>query len=118
MGKWKYDTNIAQYQSQMEMFIYQLDIYGNLVSDLYSFDAEIVEKSTKLSMPVPDLNFRVSSPGVQLLSFTALEPGNFLLTVYDAKHNTSISNTPYEFIVSIGKYTDINWFSCLLFLFS
>ncbi|XP_019107950.2 protein GAMETE EXPRESSED 2 isoform X1 [Beta vulgaris subsp. vulgaris] len=103
VGKWKYDTNIAQYQSQMEMFIYQLDIYGNLVSDLYSFDAEIVEKSTKLSMPVPDLNFRVSSPGVQLLSFTALEPGNFLLTVYDAKHNTSISNTPYEFIVSIDN---------------
>ncbi|KNA05819.1 hypothetical protein SOVF_186820 [Spinacia oleracea] len=107
-AKWKYGTNISQYQSEMEIFIYQLDQYGNLVPGFYPFDAEIFDKTTKLSIPVPDLNFRIFSPGIQLLSFRALEPGNFLLTVYDAKHNTSISNMPYEFIVSIGSCDGFN----------
>ena len=87
----------------MEIFIHQLDLYGNLVPDLYPFDADIVEKSTKLSIPVPDLYFIMDSLGVQLLSFSAVEPGNFLLTIYDEKHNKSISNMPYEFSVSNGK---------------
>ncbi|CAO2817709.1 unnamed protein product [Amaranthus hypochondriacus] len=108
VAKWNYGTNISQYGVQMEIFIYQLDLYGNLVPELYPFDADIVEKITKLSIPVPDLYFRMDSQGVQLLSFSAVEPGNFLLTIYDEKHNKSISNMPYEFAVSNGNCDGIN----------
>ncbi|XP_021741212.1 protein GAMETE EXPRESSED 2-like [Chenopodium quinoa] len=107
-AKWKYGTNISQYQSEVEIFIYQRDLYGNLVPGFYPFDAEIFEKSTKLSIPVPDLNFSIFSQEIQLLTFRAVEPGNFLLTIYDAKHNTSISNMPYEFSVSIGDCDGFN----------
>ncbi|KAL2922949.1 Protein GAMETE EXPRESSED 2, partial [Bienertia sinuspersici] len=108
VAKWNYGSNISQYQSEMEIIIHQLDLHGNLVSELFSFDAEIIEKSTKLSIPVPDLNFKTISPGIQLLSFRAVEPGEFLLTIYDSRHNTSISNMPYEFTVSIGNCVGIN----------
>ncbi|XP_021770837.1 protein GAMETE EXPRESSED 2-like [Chenopodium quinoa] len=107
-AKWKYGTNISQYQSEVEIFIYQRDLYGNLVPGFYPFDAEIFEKSTKLSTPVPDLNFSIYSPEIQLLTFRAVEPGNFLLTIFDAKHNTSIANVPYEFSVSIGNCDGFN----------
>jgi hypothetical protein len=33
-----------------------------------------------------------------------LEPGNFLLTLYDLKHDESISNMPYAYTVFIGVY--------------
>ncbi|XP_050214679.1 protein GAMETE EXPRESSED 2 isoform X2 [Mercurialis annua] len=102
LAKWKFETNIWQIFSKMEIFVNQQDQYGNLVSGLYDFDADIIEKETNLSIPVADLQFEEVSPGIQLLSFSLLEPGNFLLTISDAKHNTSISNMPFSYNVFIG----------------
>ncbi|KAK9726330.1 hypothetical protein RND81_05G206500 [Saponaria officinalis] len=108
VAKWKYGTNASQLFSKMEVFIYQLDFYGNIVPGSFQFDAEIVEKGTNLSIPIADLTFKEFSPGIQLLSFSALEPGNFLLIIYNAKHNIKISNMPYEFTVSIGYCDGFN----------
>jgi len=87
----------------MEIFIHQLDQYGNLVSGLYPFDSEVVETDTNLSIPISDLHFQEVDAGIQLFSFSNFEPGNFLLTIYDSKHNKSISNMPYVYTVFIGK---------------
>lgn len=86
----------------MEVFIHQHDQYGNLVPGIYAFDADIVEKETNLSIPVVDLHFEEVVPGIQLLSFTIQEPGNFLLTISDMKHNISISNMPFTYSVFVG----------------
>ncbi|KAL9256842.1 GAMETE EXPRESSED 2-like protein [Drosera capensis] len=69
---------------------------------LYPFDADIFEQGTNLSIPIADLLFREISPGIQLLSFMATETGNFLLVIYDTKHNRSISDMPYDFTVFVG----------------
>ncbi|GMH08294.1 hypothetical protein Nepgr_010134 [Nepenthes gracilis] len=102
VANWNFETNTLQLFSKAEIFIHQLDQFGNLVPGLYTFDAEVVEKGTNLSIPVGDLLFSEMSPGIQLLSFTALETGNFLLMIYDVKHNQSISNMPYDFKVFVG----------------
>lgn len=86
----------------MEIFIHQRDQYGNLVSGLYEFDADIVERETNLTIPVADLHFEDVVPGIQLFSFSLLEPGNFLLTISDLEHNRSISNMPFAYTVFIG----------------
>ncbi|KAF2300171.1 hypothetical protein GH714_010338 [Hevea brasiliensis] len=57
LPKWKFETNAWQIFSKMEIFIHQQDQYGNLVSGLYEFDADIIEKDTNLSIPVADLYF-------------------------------------------------------------
>ena len=101
-AKWNYGTNVSQLSSKIEVFIYQLDFYGNLVPGTFQFDAEIVEKGTNLSIPVSDLIFKEFSPGIQSLVFNTLEPGNFLLIINSAKDNIRISDMPYEFTVSIG----------------
>ncbi|PON88358.1 1,4-alpha-glucan-branching enzyme [Trema orientale] len=100
--KWNYEPNAWQLFSKMELFIHQQDQYGNLVPGLYEFDAEVVEKETNLSIPVPDLYFEEVEPGIQLFSFSNLEPGNFLLKISDIKHNKSISNMPYAYTVFVG----------------
>lgn len=87
----------------MEIFIHQLDQYGNLISGLYPFDSEVVERDTNLSIPISDLHFEEVDAGIQLFSFSNLEPGNFLLTIYDSKHDKSIPNMPYVYTVFIGK---------------
>ena len=87
----------------MEILIHQLDQYGNLVSGLYPFDAEVVERDTNLSIPIADLHFQEVDAGIQLFSFSNWEPGNFLLAIYDTKHNKSISNMPYAYTVFVGK---------------
>ncbi|XP_010105140.2 protein GAMETE EXPRESSED 2 [Morus notabilis] len=102
MAKWNYEPNAWQLFSKMELFIHQQDEYGNLVPGLYEFDAEVVEKETNLSIPVPDLYFEEVMPGIQLFSFSNLEPGNFLLKISDSKHNKSISNMPYAYAVFVG----------------
>lgn len=86
----------------MEGFIKQQDQYGNVVSGLYEFDIEIMEKGTNLSMPVSDLVLKDFGLGVQSFSFSLHEPGSFLLTISDKEKNTLISNMPYEFTVYIG----------------
>ncbi|KAM4116440.1 hypothetical protein ACB094_02G050100 [Castanea mollissima] len=105
MAKWNFEPNGWQLYSKMEIFIHQMDQYGNLVPGLYEFDAEVVEKETNLSIPVADLHFEEVMAGIQLFSFSNSEPGNFLLTVYDSKHNKSIANMPYAYTVFVG-YSD------------
>lgn len=103
IAKWNIEPHAWQLASKMEIFIHQLDQYGNLVSGLYPFDAEVVERDTNLSIPISDLHFEEVDAGIQLFSFSNLEPGNFLLTIYDTKHNKSISNMPYVYTVFVGK---------------
>ncbi|CAJ1963363.1 unnamed protein product [Sphenostylis stenocarpa] len=102
IAKWNIESHAWQLASKMEIFIYQLDEYGNLVSGLYPFDSEVVESDTNLSIPISDLHFQEVDAGIQLFSFSNFEPGNFLLTIYDSKHNKSISNMPYVYTVFIG----------------
>ncbi|KAE9598911.1 putative immunoglobulin-like protein [Lupinus albus] len=102
IAKWNIEPHAWQLASKMEIFIHQLDQYGNLVSGLYPFDAEVVERDTNLSIPIADLHFEEVDAGIQLFSFSNLEQGKFLLTIYDTKHNKSISNMPYVYTVFIG----------------
>ncbi|OVA13441.1 Filamin/ABP280 repeat-like [Macleaya cordata] len=102
LAKWNYDTNALQIFSKLEIFIHQQDQFGNLVPGLYKFDALVVEKGTKLSIPIPDLHFKEVAPGIQLFSFSLFEPGEFLLAIFDMEQNQSISNMPYEFTVFVG----------------
>ncbi|KAF4355647.1 hypothetical protein F8388_013064, partial [Cannabis sativa] len=100
--RWNYEPKAWQLFSKMELFIHQQDQYGNLVPGLYEFDAEVIEKEANLSIPIPDLYFEEVEPGIQLFSFSNLEPGNFLLKISDMKHNKSISNMPYPYNVFVG----------------
>ncbi|KAK1316881.1 Protein GAMETE EXPRESSED 2 [Acorus calamus] len=84
------------------------DHYGNLVSDFYDFDARVIQKETNLSVPIADLLFQEMVQGIQLLSFTVSEPGDFMLIVFDAKKNESISNSPYEYAVFVGYCDGLN----------
>ncbi|XVF38746.1 hypothetical protein REPUB_Repub20aG0128200 [Reevesia pubescens] len=102
VAKWKFEFNAWQIFSKMELLIYQQDQYGNLVPGLYEFDADVIENETNLSIPVADLQFEEVEPGIQLFSFSMSEPGNFLLTISDMKHNKSISYMPYAYTVFVG----------------
>ncbi|EEF32623.1 hypothetical protein RCOM_0574850 [Ricinus communis] len=101
LAKWKFETNIWQIFSKMEILIHQQDQYGNLVYGLYEFDADNIEKETHLSIPVADLQLEEVLPGIQLFSFSQLESGNFLLTISDAKHKRSIDTMPFPYTVFI-----------------
>lgn len=102
-GKWKYKTNAVKIFSRLESLIYQQDQYGNLVPGFYQFDAGVVQKETNLSIPIGDLSFQDTGGGVQLLSFLVTEPGSFVLRVFDAEKNWSISNTSYGYFVFVGR---------------
>lgn len=102
----------------METHIHQRDKYGNLVSGLYAFDVEVVEKGTNLSMPVADLRFEEVVPGIQLCSFSLVEPGNFMLMISDKEQNDFISHVPYDFTVYIGVPLGLAFVLALLFLCS
>lgn len=106
VATWNFGTNILQIFSKVKIFIRQQDQYGNLVPGLYAFDATVVEKNTNLSIPIADLIFEEVSPGIQLFSFGVLEPGNFILTIFDTKQNKNISNMPYDFTVFVGVSQD------------
>ncbi|KAL0348648.1 UNVERIFIED_CONTAM: protein GAMETE EXPRESSED 2 [Sesamum angustifolium] len=101
-AQWNIETKYFQLFTMMEGFIHQHDQYGNLVSGLYAFDIEVIEKGTNLSMPVADLLFKGISPGIQSFSFSLYEPGNFMLMISDKEKNTLISNMPHEFTIYIG----------------
>ncbi|KAK9139316.1 hypothetical protein Scep_008997 [Stephania cephalantha] len=107
-AKSKYDTKALRIFSKLEVFIHQQDQFGNLVQGWNQFDADIVEKETNLSIPIADLNFIEIEPGIQLLSFSVTEPGEFLLTIFDLEKNRSVSNMPYEFIVFVGYCDGFN----------
>ncbi|XP_019053575.1 PREDICTED: protein GAMETE EXPRESSED 2 isoform X3 [Nelumbo nucifera] len=108
LAKWNYGTNVLQIFSKLEIFIHQKDQYGNLVPGLYEFDAEVVEKGTNLSIPIADLQFKEVIPGIQLFSFSVLEPGEFVLTIFDMEQNQSISNMPYDYTVFVGYCDELN----------
>ncbi|MCL7043189.1 hypothetical protein MKW94_012348 [Papaver nudicaule] len=108
LAKWKYDTNVLQIFSKLEIFVYQQDEFGNLVPGLYEFDALVIEKETKLSIPIPDLQFKEVAPGIQLLSFSVFEPGDFVLSIFATEHNQSISHMPYNFTVFVGYCDGVN----------
>ncbi|CAH8299742.1 unnamed protein product [Eruca vesicaria subsp. sativa] len=99
---WKSELNTWQIFSKMEILLHQRDQFGNLVSGFYEFDADVVGKESGLSIPVADFQFEYVEQGIQLMSFTLSEPGNFLLTLSDMEHNKSISSMPYEYTVYIG----------------
>ncbi|XP_012828126.1 PREDICTED: LOW QUALITY PROTEIN: protein GAMETE EXPRESSED 2 [Erythranthe guttata] len=96
------ETKYFQLFSTMEGLIYQHDKYENLVSRLYAFDIEVIEKGTNLSMPLADLVFEEVGPGVQSFSFSLQESGSFMLVISDKEKSTLVSNTPYDFTVYIG----------------
>ncbi|XP_073308626.1 protein GAMETE EXPRESSED 2 [Primulina huaijiensis] len=108
VAKWNVETNLFQLFSKMEAFIHQYDQYANLVSGLYEFDIEVIEKGTNLSMPIADLRFKEIEPGIQSFSFSLEEPGNFTLVISDKEHSTLIFNMPYDFIVYIGYCDGMN----------
>nr|GMD66345.1 protein GAMETE EXPRESSED 2 [Ipomoea batatas] len=99
---WNIETQYFQLFSVMEGFIHQHDPYGNHVPGFYAFDAEIIECGTNLIMPVTDLRFTEAGVGIQLFSFSLVEPGNFMLVIFDKELNNHISNMPYQFTVYIG----------------
>ncbi|XP_031479988.1 protein GAMETE EXPRESSED 2 [Nymphaea colorata] len=101
-AKWNHETNFLQVFSLLEIFIYQQDVYGNLVSGWHSFDADIMMKSTNLSVPITDTNFEEVRPGIQSLTFTVTEPGEFILTIFDSVTLQNIFNMPYNYTVYIG----------------
>lgn len=103
MSIWKSELNTWQIFSKMEILLHQRDRFGNLVSGFYEFDADVVGKETGLSIPVADFQFKYVDPGIQLMSFTLSEPGNFFLTLSDMEHNKSISSMPYEYTVYISQ---------------
>ncbi|KAF6176767.1 hypothetical protein GIB67_031578 [Kingdonia uniflora] len=108
LGTWSQGTNAFQIFSKLEIFIDQKDRLGNLVPGFYAFDTRVVEKWTNLSIPVANLYFKEVVPGIQLLSFSVLEPGKFVLTIFDMEQNQSISNMPYDYTVFVGYCDGLN----------
>ncbi|XP_020090194.1 protein GAMETE EXPRESSED 2 isoform X3 [Ananas comosus] len=111
MGMWKCGTNFLQIFSKLEIFVHQQDSFGNLVPGFYPFDARVVKRTTNLSVPVADLFFQVVAEGIQLLSFTVSEPGQFTLIIFDTKANESISPMVYDYYVFIGYCHGSNSFA-------
>ncbi|KAF5198877.1 Gamete expressed [Thalictrum thalictroides] len=108
LAKWNYETNALQIFSKLEIFIHQLDQFGNLVPGLNEFDARVIEKETSLSIPIADLYFNEVAPGIQYFSFSVVEPGDFLLIISDMKRNQTISNMPCPFTVFVGYCDGLN----------
>ncbi|XP_068649169.1 protein GAMETE EXPRESSED 2 [Aristolochia californica] len=105
---WNYGINVLQIFSNLEVFIYQKDRFGNLVDGSYAFDALVTEEATNLSVPLTDLQLEVAGTGVQLLSFSVSEPGEFVLTVFDDKQDGSTTNMRYEYTVFVGYCHGLN----------
>ncbi|KAK9059167.1 hypothetical protein SSX86_021786 [Deinandra increscens subsp. villosa] len=105
LAHWSSESKSFQLFSTMETFISQRDKFGNLVPELFEFDVEVVEKGSKLSLPIGDLRYKEVSSGIQSFSFTVIEPGDFILIISD-KYNTKIMNMPYEFSIYIGYCDD------------
>ncbi|XP_059632750.1 protein GAMETE EXPRESSED 2 [Cornus florida] len=104
--QWNVETNSFQIFSKMETFIHQRDQYGNLVPGSYAFNVEVVGKGTNLSIPIADMEFKEVVPGIQLVSFSLVEPGNFMLMISNKEQSNIISNT--VFTVFIGYCDGMN----------
>ncbi|CAN4098029.1 unnamed protein product [Withania somnifera] len=106
--QWEVETKYFQIFSLVEGFIHQYDQYGNLVPGLYEFDVEVIENGTGLIIPVTDMQFRQVILGIQLFSFSVMEPGDFKLMIYHKEQNNSISTMPFHFTVYIGYCDGMN----------
>ncbi|KAH0728171.1 hypothetical protein KY284_004036 [Solanum tuberosum] len=106
--QWEVETKYFQIFSLVEGFIHQHDQYGNLVPGLYEFDVEVIENGTNLIIPVTDIQFRQVGLGIQLFSFSLMEPGHFKLMIYHKEQNNSISTMPFHFTVYIGYCDGMN----------
>ncbi|KAG9456070.1 hypothetical protein H6P81_000578 [Aristolochia fimbriata] len=107
-AEWNYGSNALQIFSNLEVFIYKKDRFGNLVDGFYAFDARVVNKATNLSVPLTDLRLKVAGPGVQLLSFSVSEPGEFELTIFDDKQGGGITDMQNNFTVFVGYCHGLN----------
>uniref|UniRef100_A0ACD5YG55 Uncharacterized protein n=1 Tax=Avena sativa TaxID=4498 RepID=A0ACD5YG55_AVESA len=109
---WKHGTNVLQIFSKLEIFINQKDQYGNLVPEIHPFDAAVVEKGSKLSVPIGDLRIEpVVAEGIQMLSFNVGELGEFVLTIFDVLLKQKVSNTEYQYNVFVGYCDGSNSFA-------
>ena len=68
---------------------------------MHPFDAQVVGTASELSIPV-NLMMEAVAPGVQLISFYVVQPGEFALTVFDTQRKRRVSNTVYKFDVFVG----------------
>ncbi|KAJ1289745.1 hypothetical protein BS78_02G187800 [Paspalum vaginatum] len=100
--EWKHGVNSFQINSKLELFIYQRDSFGNTVPEIHQFDAQVVKRATNLSFPALGLTMEAVADGVQLLSLNVVEPGEFVLTVFDPQLNRRVSNTAYMFDVFVA----------------
>ncbi|WVZ65019.1 hypothetical protein U9M48_014452 [Paspalum notatum var. saurae] len=100
--EWKNGINGFQINSKLELFIYQRDSFGNTVPEIHPFDAQVVKRATNLSFPAVGLTMEAVADGVQLLSFNVVEPGEFVLTVFDPQLDRRVSNTAYMFDVFVA----------------
>jgi len=98
---WKHGANTLQIFSKLELFIHQKDSFGNTVPEMHPFDAQVVGTASELSIPV-NLMMEAVAPGVQLISFYVVQPGEFALTVFDTQRKQRVSNTVYKFDVFVG----------------
>lgn len=101
-AKTKFEINAWQIYSKVEIYVHQHDPYQNLVQGLYVFDANVIEVETNLSVPISDMYFEEVAPGIQLLSFHAVESGNFLLDIFGESDRRSISKMPFAYTVFAG----------------
>ncbi|XP_037434559.1 protein GAMETE EXPRESSED 2-like [Triticum dicoccoides] len=101
-AEWKHGTNAVQIFSKLEIFINQRDSFGNLVPGIHSFDAAVVESASRLSVPVGGLRIEAVAEGIQRLSFDVVEPGEFVLTIFETHLKQRLSDTVYVYHVFVG----------------
>ncbi|XP_037441475.1 protein GAMETE EXPRESSED 2-like isoform X3 [Triticum dicoccoides] len=101
-AEWKHGTNAVQIFSKLEIFINQRDSFGNLVPGIHPFDAAVVESASRLSVPVGGLRIEAVAEGIQRLSFDVVEPGEFVLTIFETHLKQRLSDTVYVYHVFVG----------------
>lgn len=90
--------------SKLEIFINQRDSFGNLAPGIHPFDAAVVESASSLSVPVGGLRIEAVAEGIQRLSFDVVEPGEFVLTIFDTQLKQRVSDTVYVYHVFVGMF--------------
>ncbi|KAM3257643.1 hypothetical protein ACQJBY_049764 [Aegilops geniculata] len=101
-AEWKHGRNAVQIFSKLEIFINQRDSFGNLVPGIHPFDAAVVESASRLSVPVGGLRIEAVAEGIQRLSFDVVEPGEFVLTIFETHLKQRLSDTVYVYHVFVG----------------
>ncbi|KAF7065647.1 hypothetical protein CFC21_071734 [Triticum aestivum] len=101
-AEWKHGTNAVQIFSKLEIFINQRDSFGKLVPGIHPFDAAVVESASRLSVPVGGLRIEAVAEGIQRLSFDVVEPGEFVLTIFETHLKQRLSDTVYVYHVFVG----------------